>query len=186
MWLAGGLLITWQVNENSRAVDRLLAQADPAATLRIKVLGPSETTMLLRYQVAELTRHQLALWETAEIGMGTFFLFFLLFGTSEGKFVLALALALLLAAMAQRFILLPEMVSLGKVTDFVPFTSGQGYRAKLLMVEAAYFGVELGKWVVMGILAAVLIGRGRRRPRSDSSWNKFNLVNKTDDSHIDR
>ncbi len=186
MWLAGGLLITGLVNENSRTVDRLLLQADPAATLRIKVLGPSETTLLLRYEAAELTRHELALWETADIGMAAFFLFFLLFGTGEGKFALALALALLLAAVAQRFIVLPEMVSLGKVTDFLPVAAGQGYRARLLMVEGAYFGVALGQWVVIVILAAFLIGRGRGRRRSDSSWNKFNVVNKANDSHIDR
>ena len=186
MWLAGGLVITWLVNENSRLVDRLLLQGDPAATLRIKVLGPSETTALLRYEAAELTRHELQLWDSAQIGFGAFFLFFLLFGTSEGKFALALSLVLFLCTLVQRFILWPEMVGLGKVTDFLPPSAGQGYRVRFMVMESAYFGVEIGKWVVIAALAAILIGRGRARRSSDRSWNKFNVIDKTDNSHIDR
>jgi len=188
MWLAGGFLITWLVSENSRTVDRQLAQVDPAATLRIKVLGPSETGMLLHYQAAELTRHELDILGIAQLAFGAFFLFFLLFGTSEGKFSLALALVLLACVAVQRFVIWPEIVSLGKLTDFLPTAAESGYRAKLLVMEGAYFGVEIGKWVVIVVLAGILISRGRGRGRSRSSnvWNKFNVVNKTDDGHVDR
>jgi hypothetical protein len=186
MWLAGGLLITWLVNINGRAVDHLLVEADPAATLRIKVLGPTETAMLLRYEAAELTRHQLELWELTQLCLGTFFLFFLLFGTSEGKFSLALALLLLVCVLVQRFIVSPEIVSLGKATDFLSPAAGEGYRAKLLVMEGAYFGIEIGKWVLMVVLAGILIGRGRARGRSNRSWNKFNVVDEADHGHVDR
>ena len=184
MWLAGGLLVTWLVNENSHAVDRLLLQADPAATLRIKVLGSTETGLLLRYEAAELTRHEVELWETAQLGLAAFFFLFLLFGTSEGKFSLSLALVLLLGAAAQRFIISPEIVSLGKLTDFLPAAAGSGYRAKLLVMQGAYFGVEIGKWVVIVVLASILIGRGRGR--SNAARNQFNVVDKANHGHVDR
>lgn len=183
MWLAGGLLITWLVNENSHAVDRLLLQADPAATLRIKVLGPTETGMLLRYEAAELTRHELELWEIAQLGLAAFFFLFLLFGTSEGKFSLALSLTLLLAVAVQRFIISPELVSLGKLTDFLPAAAGSGYRAKLLVMQGSYFGVEVGKWIMIMVLATILIGRGRRL---NATRNQFNVVDKADHGHVDR
>lgn len=187
MWLAGGLLFTWLVNENSYTVDRLLVQADPAATLRIKVLGASETGMLLRYEAAELTRHETYLWQFAQLALGAFFLFFLLFGTGEGKFSLTLALVLLLCTLVQTFIIGPEVVSLGKVIDFLPLAAAAGYRAKLLVMESAYFGVEIAKWVVIVVLAGILIGRGRgRSSRSDKTWNKFNVVDKADHGHVDR
>jgi hypothetical protein len=186
MWLAGGVLVTWLVNENSRAADRLLLGSDPAATLRIKVLGPTETQMLLRYEAAELTRRELNLWQGAQIAFGVFFLFFLLFGTAESKFSLALALVLVLSVAIQRFAIWPEVVSFGRLTDFVPAGSGSGYRNRLLVMESAFFTVEIGKWVVMVVLGATLISRGRRRGRSNGSWNQFNVIDKTDNSHIDR
>ena len=188
MWLAGGLLVTWLVSENARTVDRLLAEPDPAATLRIKLLGPTEAGMLLRYEAAELTRHELSRWQFAQIGFGAFFFSFLLFGTSEGKFSLTLSLVLVLCVAVQRFVIWPELVGLSRLTDFLPANAGGGYRTKLLVIQGAFIGVEIGKWVVMSVLAAMLIshGRGRSRGRSGGSWNKFNVVNKTDNSHIDR
>lgn len=184
MWLAGGLVASWLVSENSRAVDRLLVQADPAATLRIKVLGAAETTLLLRYETAELTRHELQLWSAAQIGLGAFFLFFLLFGTSEGKVSLALSLVLLVCTLVQRFLVVPEIVTFGKLIDFLPAGVESGYRAKSLVMEATYFGIEVGKWIVIGVLTAILIGRGRGR--SNRVWNQFNVVDKADHRHVDR
>jgi hypothetical protein len=186
MWLAGGLLVTWLVNENSRAADRLLLDSDPAATLRIKVLGPVETLMLLRYETAELTRSELDLWQAVQIAFGVFFLFFLLFGTGESKFSLTLALVLILCVAIQRFAIWPEVVSLGRLTDFLPAGSGSGDRSKLLVMEGAFFAVEVGKWVLMAVLGATLISRGRKRRRSGGAWNEFNVIDKADNSHIDR
>ncbi|MDR3702865.1 MAG: hypothetical protein P4L56_24680 [Candidatus Sulfopaludibacter sp.] len=186
MWLAGGFLVTWLVNENSRAADRLLQESDPAATLRIKVLGPAETLMLLRYETAELTRTELNLWQGAQIVLGVFFLFFLLFGTSESKFSLTLAVVLIVCVAVQRFAIWPEVVSFGRLTDFLPATLGSGYRNRLLVMEGAFFAVEIGKWVVMAVLGVTLISRGRRSSRSGGAWNQFNIVDKADNRHIDR
>ncbi len=188
MWLAGGLLVTWLVNENTRAVDRLLAQPDPAATLRIKLLGHTEAGMLLRYEAAEISRHEVSVWQFGQIVFGAFFFSFLLFGTSEGKVSLALAIILFLCVVVQRFLIWPEVTSLGRLTDFVPAGAGNGDRTKLLVIQSAFFGVEIGKWVVMSVLATMLIshGRGRSRSRSSAFGNKFNVVNKADNSHIDR
>ncbi len=184
VWLAGGLMVTWLASENSHAVDRLLASADPAVTVRIKLLGPQETSLLLRYEAAELTRHEVGLCLGVQIALGVFFLFFLLFGTGEGKFSLALALILVLCVSLQRLALWPEIVSIGKLVDFLSVGEGSGLRAKLLVMESAFFSVEVGKWVVITVLAGILIGRGRGRGSSDRSWNKFNVVNKADDRHV--
>ncbi len=188
MWLAGGLLITWMVSENSRAVDRLMGAADPAATLRIKAMGAAETDLLLRYHSAELTRTELELWQGVQICVGVFFLFFMVFGTGEGKISLALSLVLLLCVLVQRFAIWPEIVSYGRLTDFVPQSANSGYRAKLLVMQSGFLGVEIGKWVVLVVLSAILIGRrsSRRRGSSDDSWKKFQVVNKADDGHVDR
>ncbi len=186
MWLSGGLLVTWLVNENRRAADHLLAESDPAAILRIRVLGTAETLMLLRYETAELTRSELELWQGAQIAFGVFFLFFLLFGTSETKSSLTLALVLVLCVGVQRFAIWPEVVSLGRLTDFLPAGSDLGDRNKLLVMEGAFFAVEAGKWAIMAILGAMLLSRGRRSGRSNGSWNQFNVIDKADNRHINR
>ena len=142
--------------------------------------------MLLRYETAELTRSELNLWQGAQIAFGVFFLFFLLFGTSESKSSLTLALLLILCVGIQRFAIWPEVVSLGRLTDFLPAESGSGYRNRLLVMESAFFAVEAGKWVIMAVLGAMLISRGRRGGRSNGSWNQFNVIDKADNRHINR
>ncbi len=188
MWLAGGLIHAWLAHADLRAVDRLLAEPDPAATLRIKVLGPAESAMLLHYQMAEAGRREMQLWQLAQIGLGAFLLFFMLFATSEGKTSLALCLILLVSVALQRLAIWPEIVALGRLTDFLPPTAGTGYRTRLLVMESGFFAVEIGKAVALSILAAILIGRGRSRNRasSGSPWKKFHVVDKADDRHVDR
>jgi hypothetical protein len=186
MWLAGGLLMTWLSHENTRAAERLLVQADPAATLRMKVLGFSETSMLMRYEAAELTRSEVEVWEDVQLILGAFFFLFLLFGTAEGKFPLAVGLVLLLCVIGQRCFVSPVIASYGRVTDFADAAASSGYRAKLLVMQGGYLAIEITKSVGMVVLAALLIGRGRKRKSSSNSWNKFNVVDKTDNSHIDR
>jgi hypothetical protein len=186
MWLAGGILMTWVSHENTHAAERLLVQADPAATLRMKVLGFSETSLLVRYEAAELTRNEVEVWEDVQLLLGTFFFLFLLFGTAEGKFPLAVGLVLLLCVIGQRYFISPVIVSYGRVTDFADAAASSGYRAKLLVMQGGYLAIEITKSVGMVVLAGLLIARGRKRKSSSNSWNQFNVVDKTDDRHIDR
>jgi hypothetical protein len=186
MWLAGALLMTWLSHENTRGAERLLVQADPAATLRMKVLGFSETSKLMRYEAAELTRNEVEVWEDVQLILGAFFFLFLLFGTAEGKFPLAVGLVLLLCVIGQRFFVSPVIASYGRVTDFADAAASSGYRAKLLVMQGGYLAIEITKSVGMVVLASLLIARGRKRRSSNNSWNKFNVVDKTDNSHVDR
>jgi hypothetical protein len=186
MWLADGLLMTWVSHENTQAAEHLLVQADPAATLRMKVLGTAETSLLMRYEAAELTRSEMEVWEDVQLVLGTFFFLFLLFGTGEGKFPLAVGLVLLLCVIGQRYLVSPMIVSYGRLTDFVGAAASSGYRAKLLVLQGGYLAIEITKAVGMVALAALLIGRGRKRRSSSNSLNKFNVVDKADDGHIDR
>lgn len=186
MWLAGGFLMTWIVSRNARSVDRMLRQAAPEATLRIKVLGPKQTGLLLRYEAAELNRHSMEIWELGQIALGGFFFFFLLFATDETKISLGLALIMLAAVLVQRFAISPEILSLGRLTDFMPENEAAGYHARLIVMQGAYLGVEIGKAGVGLALAALLVGRRPRRAPSGYIRNQFNVVDKTDHGHIDR
>jgi hypothetical protein len=175
--------MTWVARENLRSVDRLLAQPDPAATLRIKMLGRGEARLLLRYQASEQNRYYFELWEIVQIVLGGLFFFFLLFGTTEGKVPLALALVLVVLVATQRFLLTPDLTATGRLLDFGNPAGMLGERARFRVTHAAYDAIELGKWALQLVLAAFLIGRGR--VRSGHSRQQFHMVDKADYRHID-
>lgn len=185
LWLGGAFLMAWIAVENRSLSARVATPADPAAMLRIRVLGTAETTALLRHEAAEQTRNQLEIWEYAQLALGTFLFSFLLFGTGEGKVSLALALAMLIGVVVQRFALTPQLDSLGRLTDFVTTEPSGAFRARLVVLEGAYTGIELTKWILGAALAAVLVGR-RRRTHLGDSWQQFNVVDKADHRHVDR
>ena len=155
----------WVSRENLAAVDRILAQPDPAAAVRIamldKTLGKNETRLLLRYEASEQNRYYYELWEIVQVVLGAVFFFFLLFGTSEGKISLALALAMLVLVLFQRFLLTPELHGIGKLLDFSNPALVAGERERFRVTHAAYTTMEVAKWGLQVVLGALLIGRGR-------------------------
>ena len=76
--------------------------------------------MLFRWEAGEQNRYLFEVWETAQIAIGMAVLFILLFGSTEGKFALALSLLLMVFVVVERFLLTPLMVSLGRLIDFIP------------------------------------------------------------------
>lgn len=110
-----------------------------------------------------MSRSYLEMWEIAQMMLGSIFFFFLLFGTSEGKVALALALLLLVLVLVQRFFLTPELDALGKLLDFGAPSLLHGERTRYRVADAAYFGIEIGKWAMQLALAGLLVGRGRSR-----------------------
>jgi hypothetical protein len=186
IWFAGGAFLQWMSTENYRAVDRLLDRPNPAASLQFRTLGPAATRQLLRYQVAEQNRFYYESWETLQMLLGTFFFFFLLFFTREDKFSLLMALLMLVAVIAQRFVLTPEIVSFGRVLDFVPADVYVQGRRRLPIAESAYSAVELSK-LGIGILLGVwlIVGRHRRRSGADVR-QELDLIDKANYRHVDR
>ena len=88
--------------QNFRSVDRLLAKPAAPAAEQLQKLGPGFARMLLRHQVSEQNRWYFETWGIAEIGLGLALLLVLLFGSTETKFTLLLALLMLLIAIVQR------------------------------------------------------------------------------------
>jgi hypothetical protein len=183
IWLAGGFFMAYFATENFRGVDRLLAQPNSAAAVEFKTLGPGAARALLRYQVSEQNRRYFTTWEEAQLAVGLFFFFLALF-SKEGKFSLALALGMLLIVVLQRFLLTPQIVSLGREIDFIPPEVSSPTRSRFWVLHGAYSGVELLKWVLGLTLAARLCFK--QSPRSGEARQEFDLIDKADHSHINR
>jgi len=149
--------------QNFRSVDRLLAKPSILAAQQLGKLGPGPARALLRYQVSEQNRWYFETWGFAEIILGVALFSVLLFGSTETKFTLLLSLLMLLIALAQRLLLTPEIVALGRLIDFLPTGVASAERARFWMLHTVFSGVEVLKWVLGLIITVKLLFRTRRR-----------------------
>jgi hypothetical protein len=184
MWLAGGFFMAYVATENFRGVDRLLVQPNPTVAVEDKTLGREAMRGLLRYQVSEQNRRYFQTWEVVQLAGGLSFLFLMFFAAKEGKFSLGLALGMLVIVALQRFLLTPQIVSLGREIDFIPAGVASPARNRFWVLHGAYTGVELLKWVLGLTLAAKLCFRAR--PPSGEAGQEFDLIDKANHRHVNR
>lgn len=182
-WLAGALFMTAVAIENFRSVDRLLRNPAPPVASQIHTLGPQAARALLRFQVSEQNRRYFQEWELVQLGVGLILLMVLVFGSSETAFTLLLALILLILVALQRFALTPEITALGRVLDGSP-TGAALERGRFWTMHHFYSGVEAFKLLVGFVLGGKLV-IGSRRRRSSGSRRQIDLIDKTDDRHVD-
>ena len=186
LWLAGGFFMAWVAWQNRAAVDRLLAQPHPAALLQFKGMGPVAARLLVAWQSEEQTRFYYESWETFQILLGAFLFLFLLFGSHEDKYSLLAALLLIAVTAAQRFWLTPQIVSLGRVSDFVPETVRSLERVKLHVLRTGYSVSEVAKGAIaLGFTLRLVVG-SRRSSSSQDVRQKLDLIDKANYRHIDR
>lgn len=178
LWLGGGLFMAWVATQNFREVDRLLSGEDPAATLRLKPLGP-QARFTMRYQASEMNRWLFRKWEVAQLIFGTAFLFLVLFGSRESKFVLAGVVLTLLLVLVQHLLITPELIGLGRLIDFVPPEARSPDRQKFWVMHTAYSGVEGAKWLLGLALTGKLVF-AMDRGRSRHSRRELDSIDKSD------
>jgi NAD-dependent DNA ligase len=183
-WLAGILVVAMVATQNFRTVDRILLDAPPGATQELKTIGHQMARMLLRWEAGEQNRRMFETWETAQLVMAMAVFFVLLFGSTEGKYSLSLALLLLMVVILQRFLLTPVMVSLGRMIDFVPEGARSPERIRFQVLHMGYGGLEAFKCVIGILLAGKLLVRSRRK--SGQTAGDVDVVDKTYHRHVNR
>jgi hypothetical protein len=184
MWLAGGLFWFWVGRVSAHSAELSLSEQNPGVELRVKPLGVKEARLLLHHAAAEEFRSETELWETGQVVLGILFFLYLLFGTREGKLPLVLALMALALVAAQKFALTPNVLSLGRLTDFGTDAADAAYRIRLHVLTAAHAGFEFVKWGCEIAIGVLLIGHRRRQ--SGNSRQDFYTVDETDHGHIYR
>ena len=183
IWLGCELLLGWVAIANSRSANRAPAGDQAPAAAALRQLGPGSGPAL-RYQSAEQTRGLLEDWGLAQIALGGFLLFFLLFATEERQHALALALFMLALSVGERVFLTPEIVAWGRTLDFVAAGAQIADRIKLSTLEDIYLGGEALKWVAGLLLAAKLTLR--TRSRSGHVRRQVDIVDKANYRHVNR
>ena len=183
-WLAGILMMSLVATQNFRTVDRLLLEPSPGAAQELKTIGHEMSRMLLRWEAGEQNRRLFEIWESAQLVMAIAVLFVLLFGSTEGKYALALSLLMLVLVIVERFFLTPMMVALGRLIDFVPANVRSPDRVKFQVLHMGYAGLEVFKALIAVSLAGKLLVRSRKR--SSQTVGDIDLVDKSYHRHINR
>ena len=182
VWLGGS---AWMTVDAARAVsgaERLASAPSPTAAAYLSAAGRDVARELLRHGAAERTRWALETWQSVELALGVAVLFVLLFGTREGKYPLFAALLLLVLAGFERFMITPEIVSRGRLLDFMAPGGAAGERAKMFVLEGARTGLEVGKAAVGAMLAGMLLVTRR----SGHAGREVDLVDQADYRHVNR
>jgi hypothetical protein len=183
LWMGAGLWMQYVAADNAAAADSLLLRPSAAASAYLKTLGRTPAGPLARYLAAEQNRSLAETWGMVQIAVAAFFFFFLLFGTTQGKVPLALALVMFLIAVAERAAFLPEMEAVGRATDFTADPSHR-VRAARDVLNYGYLMAELAKGLLAAAVAGLLIWQ--RGGRSTHSRHEVDMVDKADHRHIDR
>jgi hypothetical protein len=184
IWLGVVAMMTVVATQNFRTVDRLLLDPSPGAAPELKTMGHEMARMLLRWEAGEQNRRLFDISESAQLVMGMAVIFILLFGSTEGKYALALALMLLVLVIVQRFLLTPMMESLGRLVDFVPPNQRSPERVKFQVLHMGYVGIEVSKCVLCLLLSGKLLARTRRK--SGLPGGEIDVVDKAYHRHVNR
>jgi hypothetical protein len=183
-WLGGIIMVAVMATQSFRTVDRLLLEPSPGAAQELRNMGHETSRMLLRWEAGEQNRRMFEIWETAQLVLAMAVLFVLLFGSTEGKYALALSVLLLLIVLMQRVLLTPLMESLGRLVDFVPPSVRSPDRIRFQVLHMGYAGLEVFKGLLCILLAAKLLVRARRK--SGQSAGDVDVVDKSYHRHVNR
>src|ERR1700682_312231 len=153
-WIAGSLFMILVAPQNFRSVDRLLASPAGAAA-QIDRMGHGEARTFLRYQVSEQNRWYFETWEKIQLALG---LALLALTSRQGRLSVAVAAAMFVLLLAQRFWITPEIVRIGRLIDFAPQAPE---RQTFWMFHGAYSAVELAKLGLGIILSGRLVLRSQ-------------------------
>jgi uncharacterized membrane protein affecting hemolysin expression len=167
----------------AHSVTALMTSPMDQAKKMIEVLGPDKTGLLLRHAAEEKIRAVQFNWERAEIPLALVLLACLYLGTQKRIFPIVLCLAMLVLVLFQHFGIAAELSFRGRETDFPPGNAQVGPVESLRALQAIYYGTEIIKLIMGGILASYLfVFRSSRR----SNRKEVHSVDYSDDRHVNR
>jgi len=142
--------------QNTRAAATLLNSPMPQAAKMLEPLGPDNAALLLRHAAAQQTRSALSAWERVEIALGLMLGGCLYLATQRRILPLVLCGAMLVLVLFQHFGISPELAYRGQQTDFPPGNADVSAKVRSIALQEVYYGAEVMKLIVGGVLASYL------------------------------
>ena len=193
VWLGGMVFVAYTLSGNAATTQRIVESGGEGARRHLELSGREHSIPLLRHNTAEIDRSMVQSWEWMQLLLGFVVLCTLPFAMRlKWGYVIAAALMLLIVV-AQRALLTPEMIGVGRLLDFVtPEAQDQlaKQRNTYSTLRLLYWAVETGKGLIgLGLTGALLIfrqksslkSRGGTRMRRENS----DTIDDADYSHVD-
>ena len=205
VWLGGMIFVAYITSANFTTTRNILENGGETPRRMIELSGRERATPLLMHNTAEINRSIIEFWEWLELGLGVAVVCTLPFAMRMNYGYLIPAVLMLIIVAAQRILLTPEMVGVGRMLDMAggdAWTQDELWRERrsLHTLEMLYWSCEGMKAVVaIGLTAVLLIfrrkaaggaapsseGGGSVRRRRRSSREKSDAVDDADYSHVD-
>ncbi len=165
-WLAGCVFMDTVATQNFHSVDRLLASPPAPVAQRVQAMGgPDAARTFLRFQASELNRHYFSTWEITQIVLGALLIFTLVVAGRRDRVTLWLASLMLMITLIMRFLLTPEIIRIGRATDFAADLSAAD-STRFWVYHGVYSALELIKlgWAV-ALAIWLVIPRKNQQPK---------------------
>ena len=196
VWLGGMLLVAYTVNANDSTTKSVLENGGEAVRRNIEVSGKDRVTLVLHANTAEINRNLLQSWEWIQLLLGAGVVCTLPFAMRLKWGYLIAAALMLLIVLAQRVLLTPEMIGVGRLIDMAggdAWTQDDLWkeRRSLHTLTMLYWSCEGAKALIgIGLTVALLVFRRKTALKSRggrrSSRESGDRVDDSDYSHVDR
>jgi hypothetical protein len=191
VWLGGMLFIAYTTSSNSSITTGILDNPPEGQRALIELSGKDRVTTLLRFNTAELNRALIESWEFVQLGLGLAVVCALPFALRLKWLHLMAAGAMFAIVIAQRTLLTPEMIGLGRMLDLAGGTAATQdalwrERHSLHTLQQLYIALDVAKVILgFGLTAALLIFRQKISFKRGKRLEKLDLVDDSDYGHID-
>ena len=119
VWLGGMVLVAYISHGNLSTTQGIVESGGEAARRHLEMSGRENSIPLLRHNTAEINRSMVQSWEWMQLGLALVVLSTLPFAMRLKWSHLIAAALMLLIVIAQRALLTPEMIGVGRLLDFV-------------------------------------------------------------------
>ncbi len=186
LWLAGMVMVTYVTSLSLRTVASVMAIPPHEASKWIEELGNDKVRTLLAHGSSEVNRGLFESWGNADLVICLFLLVAVVMN-KHGKALISMTAVLLLLGAASAYLLTPQMVAVGRQLDFRVVFPVPPEVVQVAALERMYYGLALGRTLIVGTMVTLLLYRSDRSPRvRRSRLDEVDAVNYTNNRGIDR
>ncbi len=147
IWLAGTLLEWFMATQNFRTVDRVLSQGSQQLEEQSQPLSRDRLRVLFRHLASELNRYYFAAWGWAQLVLAAALLAMLARLRITDSISWLLVGGMLALVVGLHFIVMPQLVEIGRSIDFIPRDPVPPEMRHFGMLHAAFTGLDAVKLV---------------------------------------
>jgi hypothetical protein len=160
VWIGLNLFMWFAAGKSFATVDKVLRSTNPQFARITQPLAPSDTRELMRHVASEINRTLFRAYNWTQVALGLLLLPLLLRQAPRDVTALALATLMLALVLILTFVVTPQMVTLGRILDFVPRNPPPPEMGRFGLLHGAYTGLDglkllagvalLVRWFVRG------------------------------------